>query len=348
MPPADTTPASPRSKSKAPQSFLHFRLEVTSNVFTVFSAKRFPGLAKSTNLSCVIARQGCRVRIRREIRLRKREKSDPYFDEGVHSGRERYGSPDYSETLERSRSASTGTTVDPSSVYSATPRRPSGFDSGYQCPQSYHRPVVPAHPSLGSQPPGPFPLARQGSQFPPPTQPASMYSPQPASYLLRQPAEYDARTSYPYPQGMSTDRPIYSKPELPPLRPNGHYDSRMYSAPSSESPFMSSPAMTSPSDIRSVLPPPPLPRASELSAERKRLYETEHVLSKRSHDDSFGTDDRPLQNGRRPDSEYPMAYPSTTGDETSRELEMEYRRANGRTSRRYGFGLGTAMQNQRC
>ena len=44
---------------------------VTSKPFTVFSAKKFPGLAQSTELSKAIADQGCRVRIRRDIRQRK-------------------------------------------------------------------------------------------------------------------------------------------------------------------------------------------------------------------------------------------------------------------------------------
>ncbi|KAF2857073.1 hypothetical protein K470DRAFT_224031, partial [Piedraia hortae CBS 480.64] len=46
------------------------RLEVHSTVFLVFSAKRFPGLTESTALSRLIAEQGCRVRIRRDARVR--------------------------------------------------------------------------------------------------------------------------------------------------------------------------------------------------------------------------------------------------------------------------------------
>lgn len=48
------------------------RMEVLCKPFQVFSAKRFPGLIKSTELSKTVAEQGCRVRIRREIRQRKR------------------------------------------------------------------------------------------------------------------------------------------------------------------------------------------------------------------------------------------------------------------------------------
>lgn len=49
------------------------RLEVCSEPFTVFSAKKFPGLTESTTLSRTVAEQGCRVRIRRDVRMRRRD-----------------------------------------------------------------------------------------------------------------------------------------------------------------------------------------------------------------------------------------------------------------------------------
>lgn len=50
-----------------------WRMEVKSNDFMVFSAKKFPGLTESTALSRTVAEQGCRVRIRRDVRMRRRE-----------------------------------------------------------------------------------------------------------------------------------------------------------------------------------------------------------------------------------------------------------------------------------
>ncbi|QIX01791.1 hypothetical protein AMS68_007308 [Peltaster fructicola] len=47
------------------------RLDVRSSVFDVFSAKRFPGLSESTSLSRTFAEQGSRIRIRRDIRMRR-------------------------------------------------------------------------------------------------------------------------------------------------------------------------------------------------------------------------------------------------------------------------------------
>lgn len=57
----------------APQKHVHYRLEVKSMPFSVFSAKRFPGLTESTNISRIVAEQGCRVRIRRDVRMRRHE-----------------------------------------------------------------------------------------------------------------------------------------------------------------------------------------------------------------------------------------------------------------------------------
>ena len=49
------------------------RLEVKSQPFHVYSAKKFPGLSESTSLSRTVAEQGCRVRIRRDVRMRRRD-----------------------------------------------------------------------------------------------------------------------------------------------------------------------------------------------------------------------------------------------------------------------------------
>ncbi len=79
-------PANPRVRARvpgggsapdAPQSYVDWRLKVDSQPFTVFSAKKFPGLAESTSLSRIVAEQGCRVRIRRDVRMRRRDNKAP-------------------------------------------------------------------------------------------------------------------------------------------------------------------------------------------------------------------------------------------------------------------------------
>jgi hypothetical protein len=75
--PADADPDKPLSSdldvnSDRPNTGMTNRMEVVSAPFQVYSAKKFPGLSESTALSKGVAEQGCRVRIRRDVRQRKR------------------------------------------------------------------------------------------------------------------------------------------------------------------------------------------------------------------------------------------------------------------------------------
>jgi hypothetical protein len=75
------------------------RLEVKSAPFVVFSAKKFPGLSESTALSRMVAEQGCRVRIRRDVRMRRRENKsnkdwDEFEEDGGYEGTRRTATPD--------------------------------------------------------------------------------------------------------------------------------------------------------------------------------------------------------------------------------------------------------------
>jgi hypothetical protein len=73
--------ANPPNVAGAPDESFDWRLEIKSNEFTVYSAKKFPGLAESTALSRTVAEQGCRVRIRRDVRMRRRETKGGDYDE---------------------------------------------------------------------------------------------------------------------------------------------------------------------------------------------------------------------------------------------------------------------------
>ena len=66
----DSDPSKPNGAGDA---HVTHRLEVKSVPFTVYSAKKFPGLTESTALSRMVAEQGCRVRIRRDVRMRRRD-----------------------------------------------------------------------------------------------------------------------------------------------------------------------------------------------------------------------------------------------------------------------------------
>ncbi|KAF2196365.1 hypothetical protein GQ43DRAFT_476388 [Delitschia confertaspora ATCC 74209] len=171
------------------------RLEVKSNAFTVFSAKKFPGLSESTALSRMVAEQGCRVRIRRDVRMRRRENKaskewDEYEEENAYDQARRTATPDtYGQqpgmptpqpavdAADRPRSVSNA-----SNVSFAPPRRPSMEEmaQSYQTNNGYQQM---APPTTGySQMPSYAPSqAQYQSQFAPPP-PAPVMQPPQAPY----------------------------------------------------------------------------------------------------------------------------------------------------------------------
>jgi hypothetical protein len=142
------------AQADAPNGSFDWRLEVKSAPFTVFSAKKFPGLAESTILSRTVAEQGCRVRIRRDVRMRRREgKASGEYDE-------------FEDDYRRTRSA---TPAEPAHEYSRQ-RSLSNSNNGDGQPYDQHR-----------RPSGePYP----GHQYPAPYSHGPTSTPQPpASYL---------------------------------------------------------------------------------------------------------------------------------------------------------------------
>ncbi|KAL8769860.1 MAG: hypothetical protein Q9209_004298 [Squamulea sp. 1 TL-2023] len=154
---ADKTLAGPMP----PQAHVHFRLEVRSQPFLVYSAKKFPGLAESTYISRVVAEQGCRVRIRRDVRMRRRDAKpgkgyDEYDEETGYARSERYVTPDVyskSQAPDRPRSVSNGSVhsaVQVATPYATESRRLSQQDLGYFPQTTYQQhppPPVPVQPS---------------------------------------------------------------------------------------------------------------------------------------------------------------------------------------------------------
>ncbi|KKK12807.1 hypothetical protein P175DRAFT_0453585 [Aspergillus ochraceoroseus IBT 24754] len=227
---ASIVPNTIPSKISAPQSFLEFRLEVVSVPFTVFSAKKFPGLTTSTSLSRVIAEQGCRVRIRRDVRMRrrgdKRAEDYEYEEERVYSSRhsDRYSTPDTYATNPPERPRSTSiSTVDHSYPYGSQ-RRPSGPEYPHQNPQPYSRPMphtpttAPAASCTPVLPPAPAPASMSSapiagpspgsapSPAPSPAAPAAAPPPHTPSYQSH--LSFGAtQTQYPAPQLSRTPQP---------------------------------------------------------------------------------------------------------------------------------------------
>jgi len=98
------------NKPTSELGFAFGRAEVHSNTFEVFSAKKFPGLAESTLLSRTLSEQGCRVRIRRDVRVRK------------HNGRAGTISDVDSDDEEREESEDAQSSLFPSTPATARPR----------------------------------------------------------------------------------------------------------------------------------------------------------------------------------------------------------------------------------
>lgn len=367
------TTAQPLSKTSMPQSSLNFRLEVKSVPFTVYSAKKFPGLATSTSLSRIIAEQGCRVRIRRDVRMRRRgeKRADDFdFDEEqrVYAPPSRpadhqFPNPDaYAATpIERPRSTSTST-VEPAFPYGPdAQRRPSVPEYGYPVAQPYQRPPMPAGPAPPVAAPHASPYAshlafgpghtyQAAPQLPPTPQSAVQsaqstapttvppYSPHLSYTSTRNPSissEYEP-AGYPYPQPRPAD--TYKTAALPPLRmePLKAAEANGYSlqpVARSQTPAGRVPSLPP----LSALPAPEqlnLGQSPTQEMSKRHLYETPgSKLAKRSHEETFGLDERPLHNGMRPDSdEYPgmrKLSDATSLSGPSRD-EMAYKRANGR------------------
>ncbi|KAL3481896.1 velvet factor-domain-containing protein [Aspergillus californicus] len=181
----DPAPPIP-GKLSAPQEFLEYRLEVMSKPFTVYSAKKFPGLTTSTNLSRIIAEQGCRVRIRRDVRMRRRgdKRSDDYGydDERTFSNRhsDRYTTPDAYAANPSDRPRSTSmSTVD--HAFDSYPNQ-----HYHRKPQAFHR-QMPSVPGPSSTTPipsaAPLPLVPPSSTPSPASATAPSLPPAPIAVL---------------------------------------------------------------------------------------------------------------------------------------------------------------------
>lgn len=168
-----------------PREWATHRLDVKSKGFTVFSAKKFPGLAESTALSRIVAEQGCRVRIRRDVRMRRRSDrqgrdSEDRMDETAMLRASRRGAtpdqyqmnesirpqhePQYHQPtphpMQRSNSIGRGRSGSDASISSVVSEQvppPPRYDNGYGTPSQNHAAFGP--------PTGPPPSANHHLSF---------------------------------------------------------------------------------------------------------------------------------------------------------------------------------------
>ncbi len=226
-----------KANAMAPTAHVHFRLEVKSEPFTVFSAKKFPGLAESTVLSRVVAEQGCRVRIRRDVRMRRRDNKgakdyEDYEDDAVYARNDRFPTPDVyaqSPMPDRPRSVSHGSVDAPGSYTLEPQRRPSMQELGYYGQTPYQQPQpptpvaphgannqYPSHLAFGSSSTTQY----QAPQFPPSqpmAQPTPGYQQDAAGYHYQQSPHLrhvSAAQGYGYAPNQPYQQPHYAPPQL--------------------------------------------------------------------------------------------------------------------------------------
>jgi hypothetical protein len=179
-----------------------FRMEVKSQEFIVYSAKKFPGLAESTALSRVVAEQGCRVRIRRDVRMRRRDGKGADYDNGEDEyRRRRTATPDNRNDFNRSRSMSGSTERTP---YSADQRRPSIAD--YPSQYSQNPPPGGHLHFLGGNASSQYPAAPPQPFAQPPSVPASPVYPPSQTAPYQMPSSYPPPPPPPAPKSHSRER----------------------------------------------------------------------------------------------------------------------------------------------
>ncbi|EGO56523.1 hypothetical protein NEUTE1DRAFT_123038 [Neurospora tetrasperma FGSC 2508] len=194
----DKDPEEPNAPQDGSPGSFDFRMDIKSHDFVVYSAKKFPGLTESTPLSRTVAEQGCRVRIRRDVRMRRRDGKGNSGGNDYENGEEEYrrvrrtATPDTAkQEAYRQRSMSGSTERTPYSAISDPQRRPSMAD--YPPQYAAQTPTSGGHLGfLGgnthhqypAQPP-PQSFAQPHSVPPSPVYPTSQRAPyqhQPSSY----------------------------------------------------------------------------------------------------------------------------------------------------------------------
>lgn len=226
------------------------RLEVKSHPFTVFSAKKFPGLSESTALSRMVAEQGCRVRIRRDVRMRRRENKsskewDEYDEENAYEQARRTATPDtygqqpgmptpqpVMDAGDRPRSVSNA-----SNTSFAPPRRPSMEDmaQGYQASNGYQQMAPPPSNGYSQMPSYGSGQGQYQGQFAPPPHAPVMQPPQTPYSHQSHHSNYQNQSnmhmgqSYGYMHNQSYQQQHYEQPT--PIRQEPSMD---YQQPSAE------------------------------------------------------------------------------------------------------------------
>ncbi|KAJ1981412.1 hypothetical protein H4R34_002085 [Dimargaris verticillata] len=177
---------------------VYFCKSVLSSPFTVFSAKKFPGMDPSTTLSQTFAKQGLKVRMRSENRRKK-----------ITVKGEKKDSDD----------SPTGTTPTPPSGHLSDP--PSTYMTRFALANRRAADILPSDRSASD----PTSTASGSAYYPPARQ-----GPRQSSHLSGHPYPFDPKHPLPDSYGRPRTSPVYPtqppgshlSPHLPPIPPLGH------------------------------------------------------------------------------------------------------------------------------
>ncbi|KAI8913635.1 velvet factor-domain-containing protein [Gorgonomyces haynaldii] len=231
-------------------SEIFYCTSITSDPFNVFTAKKFPGMGESTQLSKIFAEQGLKIRIRKEVRNRQKSSKRNYdgdSGEDDNSSRTDAEQPN-SPPREDSSSANPPKKVKQDAPRAAAQRYPDGHYYQDRPPapkgEEYHGPYPgypypPAYPPYPGYPPYGYeqrrPSGDRGYRPPMPVKPEDRPGMPPhdsRSPPLKPslPEIRDGRPrDYPYPYGAPYPPMYYRYPA--PYPPSGPY------APKSDAPY---------------------------------------------------------------------------------------------------------------
>ncbi|KAI1083893.1 velvet factor-domain-containing protein [Whalleya microplaca] len=181
------------------------RMDLRSTPFMVYSAKKFPGLTESTTLSRTVAEQGCRVRIRRDVRMRRRDTKASAASEYENNVEDEYARRNRTQTPEAYRARSVSNSSMDRTPYGSD-RRPSNAEYGAPPPPPLYQGAQPPSSMLnfghGSNPGFAQPYAPSHSSQSTPVSPAQPIFPSNANFPPPPPSP-----SYPPPNYSHYDSP---------------------------------------------------------------------------------------------------------------------------------------------
>ncbi|KAM0269378.1 hypothetical protein ACHAPA_004312 [Fusarium lateritium] len=345
-----------------------FRMDIRTKPFSVYSAKKFPGLMESTQLSKTVADQGCRVRIRRDVRMRKRDTKSGGNNNSNGNGNPNGSGFERREEDFRRRRTVTPIAEDPHGIqnrsqsnssehrasYSDASRRPSMVDAypPPPPPPSYEPASASRHLAFGEPSVPQYQTPRQYAH-----QPGLQITPVPASgpYPPAVQSPYSkADTSYGYVSrnilpscpspAPSAKHDLYDRRQststyVPPspsiYSTEGHHrrDSQPSYPPTPAAaqlprPMNNKPSLPSISIAALVSPVSPLPPIEPHDGPPPELPPV-NIGGKRKHESVFAQSTRPLHNGQRQmDPHYGRSFRGYSPDHD----QGSYSRADGQIS----------------